>query len=330
MSKVIYIEKQCEDDVKAKAFMAQYPNADIITCDHYKSVFNPKSYQNFRLQKQKPAFIIANKQGVRVHPTPETFGIGSHNNYYFSHLLNCPYDCRYCFLQGMYPSAHYVWFVNYQDYMQDIKAIAKTNNNSYFFSGYDGDSLALNKQTKFLEYFVPFFQGLNDAKMELRTKSALVEPLMQFEASEHIVCAFSLSPELIIKHTEHRTASLEKRLQAIKKCADHGWPIGLRFDPVIYFHHYEQAYQDLIEQVLSVVPKDRIHSISVGPMRFPKDYFVTMKKLYPEEPLFSQYFENNGNVLTYPKDIEQAITQAVIQPLLESGISEKLLFRCYA
>ena len=166
--------------------------------------------------------------------------------------------------------------------------------------------------------------------MELRTKSALVDPLMQFEASEHIVCAFSLSPELIIKHTEHRTASLAKRLEAIKKCAEHGWPIGLRFDPVIYFHGYEQAYQDLVKQVFEILPLDRLHSVSVGPLRFPKDYFNTIKKLYPDEPLLAQYFENKQGVLTYPQDIEQAITAAVIQPLLDHGVNEKLLFRCYA
>lgn len=330
MSKTIYIEHGCEEDVKVQRFLAQYPQAEVISCEHYKAVFNPKSSQNFRLQKQKPAFILANKQGNHVLPTPETFGIGSHDNYYFSHLLNCPYDCRYCFLQGMYPSAHYVWFVNYQDFMQDIKLVAQNKTNPYFFSGYDGDSLALNKQTQFLEHFVPFFQSLPNAKMELRTKSALVDPLMQFKASEHIVCAFSLSPEIIIKHTEHRTASLVKRLEAIKKCAEHGWPIGLRFDPIIYFYGYEEAYKQLIDQVFAVLPRQSIHSISIGPLRFPKDYFNTIKKLYPDEPLLAQYFCKQGNILTYPSEIEKSITEAVINPLLDYGVSEKLLFRCYS
>ena len=35
-----------------------------------------------------------------VHPVPATYGIGGDENYYFSHMLNCLYDCRYCFLQG--------------------------------------------------------------------------------------------------------------------------------------------------------------------------------------------------------------------------------------
>ena len=143
------------------------------------------------------------------------------------------------------------------------------------------------------------------------------------------MCAFSLSPELIVNKLEDRTASLAKRLQAIKKCADHGWPIGLRFDPIIYFHHYEQAYQKLIEQVFEVVSVDAIHSISVGPLRFPKDYFKIIKNLYPEEPIFSQYFELNNQILTYPSDIESALTHAVIKPLQDYGIDYEKIFRCY-
>ena len=180
MSKRIYIEEGCASLPRVQRFLDQYPNAEVITCNHYKAVFNPKSSQNFRQQKQKPAYIIAQKQGKRVHTTPESFGIGSHHNFYFSHLLNCPYDCRYCFLQGMYSSANYVWFVNYEDYMQDIAVIAKQNTDSYFFSGYDGDSLALEKQTGFLNAFIPFFQTLTNATMEVRTKSANVEALLNF------------------------------------------------------------------------------------------------------------------------------------------------------
>ena len=36
-------------------------------------------------------------------------------------MHNCIYDCRYCFLQGMYRSAHYVVFINYEDYQWAIE-----------------------------------------------------------------------------------------------------------------------------------------------------------------------------------------------------------------
>ena len=95
--------------------LARYADAEIILCDRYGEIFNPKS-QNFRLQKQNPALILAQKHKGHVLPAPEGYGLGSEKNYYFSHMLNCVYDCRYCFLQGMYQSAHYVVFVNFEDF----------------------------------------------------------------------------------------------------------------------------------------------------------------------------------------------------------------------
>ena len=89
---------------KQKTFSLVFPQARLISCKHYKEVFNPAG-QSFRLQKKKPALILAKQTGKLVHQIPPSYGVGGTNNYYFSHLLNCLYDCRYCFLQGMYPSA---------------------------------------------------------------------------------------------------------------------------------------------------------------------------------------------------------------------------------
>ena len=33
-------------------------------------------------------------------------------------MYNCLFDCRYCFLQGMYNSSNFVIFVNYEDFFK--------------------------------------------------------------------------------------------------------------------------------------------------------------------------------------------------------------------
>jgi spore photoproduct lyase len=165
--------------------------------------------------------------------------------------------------------------------------------------------------------------------MELRTKSGQMGRLLQFPANDRVICAFSLSPENVIKRFEARTASLSKRLDAIAQCAEHGWPIGLRFDPILYFNGFESHYHDLVEAVFARIDPAQVHSISIGPMRFPKAYFSKIKKLYPEEPLFAQAFEKRGSTLSYGKEREQQLEQAVLNPLREAGITENKLFRCY-
>ena len=44
------------------------------------------------------------------------------NVYYNTPILNCLYNCDYCFLQGMYDSGNLVVFVNEQDMMDAIDA----------------------------------------------------------------------------------------------------------------------------------------------------------------------------------------------------------------
>ena len=101
----IYIEANALEHPKAKDILSRFPEAEVIECQSYTEIFNPNQ-QSFRAQKQNPQLILAVKGGERALPTPPGYTIGLEKNFYFSHMLNCLYDCRYCFLQGMYRSAN--------------------------------------------------------------------------------------------------------------------------------------------------------------------------------------------------------------------------------
>ena len=119
MIETIYIEEEVIDHSTTKRILKNLPRAQIIEISRYQELFN-KRYQNFRLQKMNPGLILAKKHDNFVLPVPPGFGMDAQKNFYFSHMYNCLYDCRYCFLQGMYSSAHYVLFVNYEDFVKSI------------------------------------------------------------------------------------------------------------------------------------------------------------------------------------------------------------------
>lgn len=108
----------------------------------------------------------------------------------FSHLLNCPYDCRYCFLQGMFSSAHFVYFINYEDFQAAIEA--KGDRETTFFTGYDCDSLAFEGVTGFAKSFLPFIEK-SPALFEFRTKSIRVNPFLEKSPLSNVVVAFTLT-----------------------------------------------------------------------------------------------------------------------------------------
>ena len=115
MISALYIEQAIANHPRTRAIQERFSGLPHIIIERYGEVFNRKA-QNFRLQKRLPALILAAKHDNFVLPAPAAYGIGGRHNYYFSHMMNCIYDCRYCFLQGMYRSAHFVLFVNYEDF----------------------------------------------------------------------------------------------------------------------------------------------------------------------------------------------------------------------
>lgn len=328
MIDTLYIEEEVLQHPRTRDICDRYPNANNIICEHYGEIFN-RNAQNFRLQKRKPALILAKKKNKFVLDAPQGYAIGGKHNYYFSHMMNCIYDCRYCFLQGMYRSAHYVLFVNYEDFSDEIVRIVRQrpHEDVYFFSGYDCDSLAFDPVTHFIQYFLPLFNTQPNAWLELRTKSTQVRMLLDRQPLENCVVAFSFSPEDITNKLEHKTPSLRKRLAALVKLQQRGWKIGLRFDPLLYHNNYLIAYGALFEEVFNSISVDQLHSVSIGAFRMPNAFFQNIVNLYPDETLFAGPLERNNGMVSYKKELEEEMLALCTSRLLEY-IPNKLFFPC--
>ena len=328
MIDIIYIEEAIQNHPRTLEILKRFPSAVQIPCGRYGEVFN-RNAQNFRLQKNRPALILAEKFDHFVLEAPIGYGIGSERNFYFSHMLNCIYDCRYCFLQGMYRSAHYVLFVNYENFQSAIENKMKQigNEEAYFFSGYDCDSLALESVTQFAVSFIPFFARHPKAWLELRTKSVQINTLLEMDPIFNCVVAFSLSPEEIVKTLEDKTPSLERRLDAMVKLGKAGWKLGLRFDPLIYHEDYELQYREFFSEVFRKIDVCWVHSVSLGAFRLPKGIYENMFRLYPDEKLLAGALAERDGMISYPEPLEERTTRFIRNKLV-GYVPEELLFSC--
>lgn len=323
----IYVEKSIRRHPRAEAILRRFPKATVFECERYGEVFNLRA-QNFRLQKRRPALILAEKKGMTVLPTPPDYSIGRSGNHYFSHMLNCLYDCRYCFLQGMYQSANYVLFVNWEDFESQIDELRKTDSDDLcLFSGYDCDSLAMESITGFAEHFIPYFSARPDTWMELRTKSLNTRLLEESDPVTNIVTAFTLTPDIIAREVEHGAPPYEKRLNRIRSLTKQGWMVGLRLDPLIPWPGFSGIYEKMIDEVFSSVSADMIHSVTLGPMRFPKAMHDRIVKLYPEDRLFAlEEMALKDGQMTYPKSVEEELVETVCAAL-RNYLPENRIFR---
>jgi spore photoproduct lyase len=324
----VYIEEEVFNMPRVEAILARIPAAvPRISCQRYGEIFN-RSAQNFRLQKQQPALILACKQGKLVLPAPSGYGYNNAPSFYFSHMLNCVYDCRYCFLQGMYRSANYVLFVNYEAFAASLEQTMQAlDQPAVFYSGYDCDSLALEPVSRFTGFFLEFFARHPQASLEIRTKSTQIRALLNHQPLANCIIAMSFTPKEIHSKWEHGVPSIGKRLEALQKLQQLGWSVAIRLEPLIDMPDAERHYQRLLGEIFSRLDAEKIHSVSSGLFRMPRDYFKNTVRLYPDEALFAGNFHQQHGMIAQTEDKEAELLN-ILERQLFRYLPERLYYRC--
>ncbi len=332
MASAIYIEKEILHHPRTERILQKLRASRIIEIDKYSEVFNRKN-QNFRVQKEQgKTFILARKRDHFVLPSPSYCTADTDLKFYFSHMYNCPYDCEYCFLQGMYRSAFFVLFVNYEDFAiaieQKLHEVQKKSHDKVmFFASYDNDSLALEEVTGFAEYFIPVFEPLEGVTFELRSKAAHTRIFEQLPPARNTLSAWTLSPDEVQKQWEHGTASLAMRIKALNKAQRLGWRTAIRIEPLLWFQEWEDVYANFFETLEREIDFSRIENLIFGQFRLPRDIFKTMKKMLPRSTLLTKSFVRGGDdEITYGPEKERALFDFVYNRSMTVLPPEKIFY----
>ena len=327
----IYIEEALLGGEEAEAILWKFPKAKCIPIRHYKDLFNRRK-QNRALQEKSRKLILAKKEGQRIYPgAPVCQSFSERAFYYASLLMNCPFHCEYCYLQGMYPSANLVLFLNLEDYFSDCQRLIKEKGSLYLCISYDTDLLALEELYPFVERFARFLEEEPDLRIEVRTKAggeSLFRRLLKMQLSEdakkRLIFAFTLSPEKIVSEAEHGTAGLTGRLKAVKMAMEEGFTLRLCFDPMLYHADWESLYTELLETVFREIPMEKLYDVSVGSFRISESYLKAMTKACGASPYTSFPYENTDGYYHYPKELLLKMEGFLEQRLLEKFPKEKI------
>ena len=166
------------------------------------------------------------------------------------------------------------------------------------------------------------YRGLLASLFKLHGSQRLQQPV-----SQRVIVAFSFTPRPISTAYERGVPSVADRLQAMQQLAEQGWPLGLRLDPLIDDVNFKAHYAELIQQIFTVLSPEAIHSVSIGPLRFPKKMFARVARLYPDEKLFSQPFESRAGHMSYSAEREAKMRE-YLSGLLRQHVDADKLFSC--
>jgi len=298
----IYAEKGVWDYPVARKIRSVFEDSRFIPITHYKDVFCKKG-QDFITQKNSPKLILAIKSDSWFYKGSEMCDSFGHANFiYTSEMMNCLYNCEYCYLRGMYNSANIVIFVNQDDCFNVIERVLPP----FICVSYDSDMLALEYLTGFTRGWLEFCRKHPEAEIELRTKSSAFKYISDIPPLPNVTLAWTLSPDAVISQFEKGAPPLASRLASIREAINRGWAVRICIDPIIKFNGWRESYQNLVQLIKDaiedIINSDSFADVSIGAFRAPPDYYNRMRKLTPYSEILAYPVIERSGGMRYPDE----------------------------
>lgn len=305
----IYVESRAKTYLLTQKILEKFKKSKITEIHHYKAVFNQKN-QDFQRQKSHYSLILAVKEDEFLYPGSDFAPRFGHPHFYYNSLvMNCVYNCEYCYLQGMYPSAHIVVFVNQEDFMDAVINQMDPVQGMYLSVSYDTDLLALENLLGMSHDWHLLAKKYPQLKIELRTKSSPVGFIKGHDPLENFILAFTLSPDVLIQKYEHLSSRFERRLEAIELALKQGWSVRLCFDPLLWVQGHEKLYLEMILKIKERIPLAKVHSLSLGSFRISHRFYQKIKKIQSTSPVIQFPFEKTAEEVRYQKYMQEKLMQ---------------------
>lgn len=281
----IYIERDVLTHLRTQQVLAAFPKAQVIEIESLRELTTTKGTV-WSYQKQHPKLILALKSSELIYPCSDVAPNFGHQHFYYAvPMQNCIYDCEYCYLQGMYPSAHLVLFVNQDSMHEAVRIKASQLDDLYLCIAYDNDILALESKFGLVGEWVEALRDVTNLTMEVRTKSANFGALKALQPPKNVILAWTMSPPSIVTRFEAKTPPLKARLHSALQAIALGWRVRICLDPLLPFDDWINSYKELFAILDESNIWPHLEDSCYGTFRMNSDYLRRARKARPESAL---------------------------------------------
>jgi spore photoproduct lyase len=233
----------------------------------------------------------------------------------------CTLGCSYCILQNYLNQPNLRLFGNLDNMFSELSDVLTQNHARLhrIGTGEFTDSLLLDPFTELSRLLVPYFASAPNAVLELKTKTDFVENLLELDHKGHTVVAWSLNSAEIRRSEEPFTASIEKRLDAARLCAEKGYFLAFHFDPIIDYPGWKSGYAKTLEQLFSKVDPSRIVWISLGALRFMPELKDTLRSRHALSRIaFGEFIRGLDGKMRYFRDIRSELFSFMVERIRQA------------
>ena len=184
------------------------------------------------------------------------------NYWHFSPYGFCPYGCHYCYLAGtpgVWFSPTVKIFLNLEQILSEVDQTAiQLGRPTAFYLGKLQDGLALEPLSGYARTMIPLFARHPYARMVILTKSADVENLLDLDHAGRTILSWTVNALEVTRRFERNTPDVMARIEAMRRCAQAGYPVRAVIMPIIPVDDWQKIYGRFISALLESVALSRI------------------------------------------------------------------------
>ncbi|MCB0363824.1 MAG: radical SAM protein [Bdellovibrionaceae bacterium] len=245
-------------------------------------------------------------------------------NYFVLNLgLQCDMNCTYCYLQSFLNTPLLTIYTNMEQALREMAEFLdeQPDMNLRIGTGETVDSLSLDDLTLYSRELIAFFRRAPHWRLELKTKSSKVDQFLDMDHAGNVIVSWSLNPQHVIDQEEFDTASLQKRLQAARKCRDKGYLLTFHLDPLIFHPGWQENYKGLVEEITKWFTPNEVLTISLGALRFQPEQRHIMRERFGLKSYVTQaeMFRSHDGKFRYDLDMRRTMFDFVLNEFRRQG-----------
>lgn len=212
--------------------------------DSHNRIPEMQKKPNSEFGKMKRNLIVGTR---KTHKYVENHKVSDYLVPYTS--SGCTAMCLYCYLVCNYNKCSYLrLFVNREQMMERLlRESWKCSVPCTFEIGSNSDLVLENTITSNLEWTIPEFARRGRGSITFPSKFDMVDPLLGLDHQGKVIFRMSVNPKEIIRRIELGTSPLERRIEAVNRMCEAGYPVGLLIAPVILVEDWKSQYLELLE-----------------------------------------------------------------------------------
>lgn len=202
----------------------------------------------------------------------------------------CMGHCHYCYLQTTLGSKPYIrTYVNLEDIFEQANKYMKDRSpeKTRFEAACTSDIVGIDHLTHSLKKAIEFFGESELGELRFVTKYHHVDHLLDAKHNGKTRFRFSVNSRYVIKNFEPGTSSFDERLEAAKKVANAGYPLGFIVAPIYLHEGWKEGYYELFERLSDALKETKIENLTFELIqhRFTRPAKKVIEKRYPKTKL---------------------------------------------